>query len=450
YTRNFPVDSSDITVFQAYVPFGAASPSYAGRFYSNQNERIFGLTVDFERPYGKSNSLRLGMNLQTKNRGFNARVLGYVISNFQQFDYDLLLQPQSTIFDTSHINEQGFRMSEITNPSDSYRANSFLFAPYVMLDQYIGNKFRITGGLRFELYRQKLLSTNFGGTPIKVDSLFSDFLPSINLAYSLGDHQKIRLSVSRTVNRPNFRELAPFTFFDFNLSAGIVGNDTITPSKIWNMDLRYEIFPGANQMLSVTAFYKQFKSPIEQFSDAGTGGTSRQFTFANVPEALDLGVELEARFRFPINQNNLLFLNCNAAYIYSQVDVTGIPNVSSTERPLQGQSPYVVNLGLNYRQERIGFEASLLYNQIGRRIWQVGYVGYNDVWESSRPILDFQLTQKLGKNGEIKLNLSDILNQPLNFYQDINGNNKFDEGSDNLIQRFRFGTNVSLNLSYKF
>lgn len=451
YTRNVPVDSTDITVFQAYVPFGQASPNYAGRFYSNQREDFFGLDAKYEKPYGKEsrNKFSIGMNFQNKKRYFNARVLGYVVSNFAIFDYSLLSEPQNTIFDSTNIQENGFRMSEITNPSDSYTAGSILFAPFVMIDQNIGKKFRITGGLRFELYQQRLNSTNFGGTPIKVDSLFADLLPSVNLSYSLNEKSKLRFSVSRTVNRPNFRELAPFSFYDFNLSAGVVGNDTITPSNIWNYDLRWEIFPKPNQMFAVTAFYKQFKNPIEQFTDAGTGGTTRQFTFANVPEAFDLGIEFESRYNYSLNEDNVMNLNVNAAYVFSRVDVSGIPNAIGNDRPLQGQSPYVVNLGLGYQNNKLGLGANLSYNQIGRRIWQVGYVGYLDVWESSRPVFDLQLTKRFAKNGEIKLNVSDILNQRLNFYQDIDESGGFNEG-DNPIQSFRFGTNVSLNVSYKF
>ena len=452
YTRNFPIDSTDVTTFQAFVPFGQASPSYAGRFYSTQNEKIFGAQLEYQKPYGRNlrNKFSVGLGYQAKNRDFDARVLGYVVSNFSIFNYDLLSETQDLIFDSSNISENGYRLGEITNPSDSYTAMSQLFSPFVMIDQNIGPKFRMTGGLRFELYRQKLSSTNFGGTPIKVDSLFADFLPSINLAYNITEKSKLRFSASRTVNRPNFRELAPFSFFDFNLSTGVVGNDTITPSKIWNYDLRYEIFPGKNQMFAATFFYKSFQNPIEQFTDAGTGGSTRQFTFANVPSAYDLGLEIEARFGFDIDENNLLNLNTNAAYVYSRVDVTGIPNVAETNRPLQGQSPFVLNASLNYQNTKLGFGATVLYNQIGRRIWQVGYVGYNDVWESSRPIMDLQLTQKIGRDGELKLNISDILNQKLNFYQDINENGKFDENVDNSIQEFRFGTNISINLSCKF
>lgn len=448
YTRNLTPQFEGDTLFVAYVPQGAASPNYAGRAYLEQHEKQAVGNIDLIIPYtwlSQKNTLKFGAFLQTLSRSFDSRVFGYRYES-QIYDQNFLSKPQGDLFKIENIGPSGFSLREATNPNDTYTASSVMPGLFGMFDQYINQKLRITGGIRMEMYNQKLDSKAYDGTPINLDTLTFDFLPSLNMSYDLNDRNKFRLAFSRTVSRPNFRELAPFSFYDFDIQAGIVGNPKLIRASILNADLRYEFYPVPSQLIALTAFYKQFSNPIEQITDAGTGGTSRQFTFQNAPKARNLGLELEFRYK-PIN---LLTLFGNVSWISSKIDLSGIPNSYSKERPLQGQSPYVLNVGANFSLEDLGFSTTLLFNQIGRRIWQVGYTAYADIYEAPRGILDWSITQRIMKNGEIKFTISDILNKKAVFYQDQDKSGKYEVDKDTKIQGISFGTNYTLAISYKF
>lgn len=129
-----------------------------------------------------------------------------------------------------------------------------------MLDHhFFGNKIRFIGGLRLEAFNQQLNTFEYGGSPIAINSQVYDFLPSINLVYKINETSNLRLSGSQTVVRPNFRELAPFSFYDFNLSAAIVGNPDLKRTQIMNYDLKFEKFFSAGQHISASAFVKNSK-----------------------------------------------------------------------------------------------------------------------------------------------------------------------------------------------
>jgi hypothetical protein len=133
----------------------------------------------------------------------------------------------------------------------------------------------------------------------------------------------------------------------------------------------------------------------------------------------------------------------------SVIDNKVTDNVTKIDRPMQGQSPYVLNLGLQYDVDKIGFSTTALFNQIGRRILYVGNEQVPAIWENPRPLLDIQLAQKLlNKKAELKLNIQDLLNKPAYFYHDINGNDKFGKTSDAIAIKRNYGTTISLAFSY--
>lgn len=446
YTKNLEPQYEGDTLYVAFVPTGGPSPTYAGRFYSTQKEQLIGVKGDLTFPYqlwNKTNNFKIGGIINTIDRNFDARVFGYVAA---KYDFENLLLPQGEIFDESRINGDGFYVEESTNKSDSYTASALLPAGYAMFDQYLGDNWRFTGGMRMELFEQKVNSFTYGGDPVKVDNTTIDILPSLNISYSIQQKHKIRLAGSRTVSRPNFRELAPFAFYDFTYQRSVTGNPRLERTSISNLDLRYEFYPAANQQIAIGGFYKHFKNPIEQVVDAGTGGGSLGMNYANVPEAQNAGVELEWRWKPAI----WLTLFGNLAFIQSKVDVSSVSTTEITVRPLQGQSPYVANAGISLGFSKIGFNTTALFNQIGRRIFQVGYTGYLDIYEAPRGILDWTITQRIFKNGEIKLTAADLLNQQAVYYQDRNESGQFEDTEDSRIFGAFYGSNFSVALAYKF
>ena len=464
YKNRTPQGTASDSIFTAYVPFGSPSPDFAGKFFSNLGEDLYAAMAEIAIPYNflKENStLKIGYAGSIKSRAFNARVFGYAINSPAQFNYDLLLLPQDSIFAEENINAQGFKLGESTNPSDSYSASTNLHAGYVMTDQKLTSKLRAVYGLRVENFRQQLSSISYGGDSINIDNTTLSFLPSLNLTYSLNKKMNFRGAVSRTVARPDFRELAPFSFYDFNTSSAVVGNDTLQAATITNIDLRYEYFPGSGQIISTSLFYKDFNNPIENTVFFGGSG-SRTYTFRNVTNAVDYGIELEYRTKLSkidslFNSNaldNFTFYT-NLTFVKSVVDLSNVATAVTDEekyRPMQGQSPYLINGGLVYQNDSIGFGASVLVNRIGRRIAFVGTNGYQDIYENPRTVLDFQLVKTVFKNkqGEIKLNASDIFNQNAIFYQDFNHSKKYEAAEDKVIQGIKFGRNFSFSFAYKF
>lgn len=449
YTRNDDAAASD--PFIAFIPPGAPSPNYAGRFYSIQNEKFYTGRLDFIYPMSETNNslLKIGVNGDFRDRTFDGRVFGYTYSkNF--VPSELLVQGISEILDHKNINANGFVLKESTNLNDSYTATGTGSAGYVMIDHSIlSQKLRIIGGLRIESFLQKLNSFDYGGKEISIDETYIDYLPSLNLVYSMDEQTNIRLSGSNTIIRPNFRELAPFSFYDFNVSAAIVGNPDLKRTKVTNLDLKFEKFFSGGQNISVSTFYKRFKDPVEQIYETLGAGT-KNFNFENAKLAENYGIETELRYDLGRMKTFLegFQFRANAAWIYSKVDLSDFAGQNNSKRALQSQSPYLINLALNYQTAESGFGASILFNSIGRRIWLVGSNGYLDTYEAPRNLLDFQITQKIGRSFQLKLSVSDILNESNLFYQDQNDSGKFDKEEDTVILDYKSGTNYSLTFSF--
>jgi TonB-dependent receptor len=458
YNRPTALPGEEPEPFRAFLPFGSGSLDYGGRFYSNLNENTENANVDLTFPFavaGTKQSVKVGFMGLQKDRTFDARVLGAIQSVVAGFDSRIPEQGINDIFATENFKAKGILMDEITNPSDNYDAQSSLGGAFLMFNNNIGDRIRLSWGGRYESFRQQLQSIDYTNAPVDIDRTTNNFLPSANLTFVLNERHQFRASASKTVTRPEFREIAPFSFYDFNLNAGILGTPGLLPGSIINMDLRYEFYPGQNQLMSVSAFYKDFTNPIE-FSFFSSGAGTRTFAFQNIPGARNYGIEAEIRKNFDFlgtgGENWVMFTN--AALIGSDLDLTGI-GYFDENRPLQGQSPYVFNAGLSYNAP-FGMSSTIVYNVIGDRINQVGLgdpvtgEGYGDIYERHRNLLDFSVSQRIAGKGELKLTCSDLLRPDFIFYQDNNRNQQFDENEDNVMQRIEVGTTVSLSFGWKF
>lgn len=451
YRRMRYLSSDNGETYFAPISGGAGTPDQAGKYFDEQNETLFSASADYTytfRAFGSRNNVRAGLFLDNKNKDFTPRIFNYVINSEGNYNSSLGSLPLDQIFDRANFNEEGFRVYEFTQAVDAFEGQSTLTGAYLMTEIDPTDKFQIIGGLRVESLYQNLHNGLNKRTNL-IDSLsqarVTDFLPSVNMIYSLNEKSKLRLSGSQTVARPNFRELAPFSFYDFNLNLSTQGNASLVRTRITNIDARYEIYPGENQMLAVTAFFKYFKNPIEQVvSDPGQ--SPRQYSYTNIASAINSGIELE----FRRNLIGGLSTFGNFAYIYTRADISSIPATLAETSQLQGQSPYTANLGLSYFAEKLGITSTVLYNQIGKRIWRRGANGYLDIVENSRPVIDFQLAKKFGKGGEIKLTIGDLLAKEQIFYQDWDGNGKYNADKDVKILGIKPGFNVALTLGYKF
>ena len=472
-----------------YTPYAAQigpniDITQTGRFYSSLEEKIKSASFEVQRPVeflsGKKvkTEAKIGGFTQTRERDFSARVFGYklrfVNSPGSPYNYQQFIQtPMADIFGKDYLAQDTLYIDERINPQDTYKASSRLNSAFAMFDQRLFSRFRAVYGVRMEKYNQKLNTLGQAGEPVTVDTTFTDFLPSMNFTYELNEKTNLRLSGSKTLARPEFRELAPFAFYDFNLNTVVAGRPTLSRTTIQNYDFRYEYFPGEGQLISASLFYKKFDNAIEMVyeylgSDATLGYTSDA-------KAKNYGFEVELRKNFDFVDKlagttwaKKFTITTNYARIFSEVQLDKAVAGKYGTRPLQGQSPYILNSSIQFYDPKSEFSVALFVNRIGRRIYiareKNGLVP--DMWENPRTVVDLNITKKFYKKFEAKLAISDIFAQDLVFYQDNNDNKKFDDTPktsytdpnitqaqkgklDNVINRYKMGYTVSFGISYK-
>ena len=242
------------------------------------------------------------------------------------------------------------------------------------------------------------------------------------------------------------------------MNYGVNGNPDLRRSSILNGDIRYEFYPKGGEAITVGGFYKKFNDPIELRLDPSSVLDRRNYGYANADEAYSAGAEFEVRKNLDFINKNLdaFSLFANLTYIYSEVTLastSGSGTDQSEKRPLQGQSPYLVNAGLQYNSKNTIWSGSLLYNRMGQRLALVGLkdLGFPDVYERPRDQVDFQLAKKiLSRRGELKITLADILNPAYYLYENTDSKKAFTEGTDRLFSSFRPGSAVTVGFTYDF
>ena len=450
---------------QLYVPQGAVQAFNLGRTNIILDEKAITSSVNLiqklvvkkgtTKEDNKEVEVKAGVFFEAKDRTFNARNLGFVQANSSLFNIGTL--PIETIFAPQNINTtNGVKIDEQTNNSDAYTASNNLVAFYLSGNYSFTQKLNLIAGVRAESNQQKLNGfDNRDGKPVNFNRNILNILPSLNLTYNFSEKSLLRLAYGKTLNRPEFREIAPFTFYDFVLNRVVTGNPAINNASIDNYDFRYEWYPTPSEIVSVAAFYKNFTNPIEVVF---TSGANPNVSFDNAKSAYSAGVEVEARKSLAglssssfLNNTNLVF---NATFIYSRVSIN--PNIAFTQsdnRPLQGQSPYIINGGINYNDQKSRLQINLLYNVIGKRIYAVGNnfgTPYPDWYEMPRNILDITFSKGITKNFLVKGGITDILNQKALILQDGNQDTVFDTKKDQTIQAYNPGSVFSLGLVYIF
>ncbi|TKB99449.1 TonB-dependent receptor [Pedobacter cryotolerans] len=442
-----------------FVPIGAAQAEFLGRFYSRMDENVKTGVFNIEQALNPKSeifkpSLKIGGYFEDKNRDFTSRNIGYVRANSSQFNTDLLNQPIDQLFAWENINTNtGVKLDEKSNPNDNYFATNRLFAGYANFILPLKDKLTLVAGARVENNLQTLTSADDQG-PVNVNNDITKLLPSANLSYNINEKMLFRLAYGKTLNRPEFRELAPFSFYDFDLNFTNKGNKDLQTSSIDNYDAKFEFYPSSSEIISVSGFYKRFINPIETVFIPGAGsGGAKTFSFENQISAQNYGVELEVRKSLN-GLTNLKFVDdltvlVNTSYINSSVVLRNPELSSDVDRSLQGQAPYILNTALFYNNVKSKVQVNLLYNVIGKRIAYVGYPGYPDIYEMPRNVLDLTVTKTFTNKLSLRANLNDLLNQESLFLQDGNGDGTFDRIGDQTISSFRNGRLFGLTLTYK-
>lgn len=446
--------------YRLIFPGSLPVPEKGGRFYIFAYENIYNAGVNFTQNLSLGNhiyTLKSGVYYEQRNRVFDARNIGVVTKGALSVN---LFQPIDSIFQNGNFYYPGgLSYNENTKPSNHYRAHVQSIAPYLGLKIPIGNKISTYSGIRFENYYRLIADFQKNKDQIPDFTYRSNnIFFSTNITFSFNEKNLIRFSYGNTINRPEFREVSQFYYTDFDLNAGVWGNDTLKDCYIQNYDVRYEFYPSAEEIVSLSLFYKHFKNPIEA-SLIETGNQPEYKPF-NSEKAVSQGIELDVRKSFAslsAYDNALQYLKnftlvLNLSLIKSVV-TTNWADAREKEREMMGQSPYIINTGIYYASEKLGFQLTALYNRAGRRIVAIGTKNNPHTWELARNSVDLTLSKSLGKGFEMKLGIKDLLNEPIQRVQ-YDRVTKVSTGEHiNLTEttlRYRPGTQVNLGISFKF
>lgn len=466
-------DEPDTRVFANDISGGVYSIDRAEydrpfHFFRNLDDRQVSGKVDWEIPLGENanHKFKAGLFANRKERDFEEFRFQHENNGLRLTDF-LSFQEANSDFDAYFAPDNLGILGQNTNgtyqlaptflnqtlPSNRYNGTEQVLAAYAMGVYQASEKLKFIGGARIEKTDFEVRSGSETDSVGIIDEL--DLLPSINVVYALNEQSNLRLAGSRTLARPNMRELAPFTSFDFIGGFLYKGNPDVNRGTIWNADIRYEIFPRAGELLAISTFYKLFNDPIQQrLSPVASGG---QISYVNVDEGYLYGFEIELRkgldFITPVLQN--FKFTTNFTYTRSRVDLTPeeFEAFSSVNpeiddfRPFQAQSPYIINANLTYYHPESEFEATLYTNVFGRRLVANGFQGSPDVYEiygsgdSPTPDLRLTLNKRIFGDFSVGLRVENILD-----YQ-IERNVEFKD-TYFTQERFSPGRTFTLSLGY--
>lgn len=418
------------SLYRIIVPPGPTTFD-AARFYSRLQQQGVAANVQVQTALWGI-QWQTGLQGDYRYRTFSARWFSYVLpASAGSFLQGWAGTPVNQAFSEEYL--PNFRFREGTNPTDRYTAEQAFGAAFVSGEKSLA-RWRLQAGLRYEYSYQRLTSATATG-PIDQFTPFPILLPFTHIGYHLTESHRLRLAYARSLNRPELRELAPFTYYNFALTVDQAGNPNLIPATLHHLDLRYDYTPTLDQLISAGIFYKDIQNPIENYILRGADNPILQYGQAK--SAYIIGLETEARIKL-FRRWELI---SNLALIYSRVDmgdrVVGLAGESQARyRPLYGQAPYIANLILTYTSPSQAWQISGALQQIGPRIFWVGDNLNPTVYEMPRLISDLSIRRKLGR-WYIQLQGRDMLNQPFIYRQDTNLNGRPEKNEDIVIRYVR-------------
>jgi outer membrane receptor protein involved in Fe transport len=442
--------------FESYrLALGDFFNTSTGRFASDLNEGLFGgnfeLSKQLDGRFVKTD-LKAGAFYQKRDRSFESRSFVYGGNQSSELSYNPATDLGIDNIDPGRL----YLVEKTSNDIAYYNGAATINAFYAAADQKFFEKLRAVYGVRYEDADIHVFNEKVGSEVARIQE--GVVLPSANISYSLSEKMNLRAAYYASVNRPEFRELAPFAFYVFDKNAEIRGNTNLKIARLNNYDLRLEFFPSGSQVISVGGFYKNINNPVEFGIDVAQPFTT--FTYQNEKSARVYGIELEVRKNFDF-LGDAKFLSdlsvfSNLAFIKSELTFAE-GSLAKQNRPLQGQSPYVLNAGLQFEDQESGWFGSVVVNRVGRRIAFVGVAPEygdtrQDIYEEPRTVLDFQVGKNI-KRFNLKFTVGDLLKQNLTYYQDADGNGKYSgngAGGDRLMFQFANGFTTSLTAGYTF
>jgi len=447
-------------------------------FYRDLNDEQIQGKIDFTLTLNEAqtNKIKAGFYISDAKRDFkeyafemnNSGVTGLTLNTFDG-DVNAFNSAQNFgIIDTNYSStgqitsyKTGWHYLNRVNQKNFYGGETSIRAAYLMSVLNPFKPLKVIAGARVEttdMFVQTRDTSKVDYVQLNGDTVrdpgrvsLTDLLPSMNVVFELNEKTNIRGGYSRTLARPNMRELAPFAQFDPKNGFFNVGNPGLKRTLIDNLDLRAEYYPNPGEIIAVSAYYKILQDPIIRAFNPKA--TIPELTFINVNKAEIMGLEFEFRksLGFIHEKLNRFSFNTNLAVINSRVDVPkneieNAKNVDSTftldSRPFQGQAPYILNLILAYVNSDIGNESALSFNVSGRKLYSISMFATPDIYEAPVPMLNIKTSQKLGKHWILSFSARNILNSEIAKTQTF-------RGEEYVAESFLIGRTYSLGLSFR-
>lgn len=451
FTNDYTVDDGD-TLFD----IDQSLYKYPSRYFRDLNEDLFNGKVDFEIPmkqiFDGDFKFKTGLSYVNKQRSFKEQRFD-IAQDLTSYKYryngdpDNYFKNNTGILDSTTQYRYGNYIQYYNPNAASYTGNQDIFGAYGMLDWFVIDDLRIITGVRLESTDISVnsLDTNKSNRNGKLNE--NDVLPSMNIVYQLKNNMNLRAAYGKTLARPNFREFAPYSSFEYVGGYILLGNDSLKRTLINNFDLRWEWYTNPGEIIAVSAFYKDFTNPIERVII----NTNKEIKYNNVEKAILYGAEIE--FRKTLGFLGGFFekfqLGTNFTLVYSEVDIAKEeldiiklydPGASST-RPLQGQSPYIVNVDLGYVDYESGTDAAIQFNVFGSRLSEVTKQGTPDIFEMPRPDLNIILSQKFFDTFKLTFKAKNILDSYVHKTQEF-------KGTEYTTQKYYLGREFTVSFSY--
>jgi hypothetical protein len=435
------------------------------RYFRNMDELNLdlrlNLALNFKQWSGMQSVLKFGLAETYKARSFAEKRFEFVNNNPSGIQYngnpgDYWAEENLGVLGQDHngLYQYGIIVSDVSELRNSYDGTQMVTAGYAMTELPLNKRLRMVGGARVE---HTLIGLQSLDRTLEVATLNNlDLLPSMNLIYAVGKQPEkqgsnLRGSFSRTLARPVFRELAPFASFDFVGDMVLVGNPQLERTLIDNYDLRWEWFPSVNEIVSVSAFYKNFHNPIELV--VNPMAANFEGNFRNVDQAQLVGAEFEFRkhlgFLSPALED--LRASGNLTVIYSRqtiaedelAQIRALNPAAEDTRAMFGQSPYSANGELAYVNDSLGFSVGANFNVFGPRISAVSRGGTPNVLEMPRPTLDASLTKTFAKRWTLTLRARNLLDPEIRKVHPY-------KGQEFVFSSYRLGRSFSVGIGYSF
>lgn len=412
---------------------------FFGELFEDEWNGDFKLKYNLTNKESNNNFVRLGGSIRNKSRD-------YYSSNFYYDLKNLDIQTDNIFNTDEYLNQENIANGKVkvikaSLPREKYNAGSDIYAAFADMEFYPTNQLLVAAGVRLEHSEQWVRYAKDDGAQKRAELNATDLFPALNIRYNLDKTQNVRMSLSRTITRPSFIEMAPFEYRESYGGATVRGNEDIKNGYNYNLDLRYEIFPTSGDMFSITGYYKHLDSPIERIQEYEA---SLVQSFKNVDKGSVAGAELEIR-KFLTKDFRVDF---NFSYIYTHISLPEVGIYTDKKRELQGASPYLLNLDLNYspkfkNEKEASF--SLVYNLRGPRIASVGINGVNNVVEETFHSLDFIAGYSLNSRMKIKFQAKNLINQKQEFTQEI-----ANTGKKEIVEHYKKGLSLGAGFTYNF